>query len=121
MNRENYVYFGEGTANGVGTAAMYPVSHFIGMESASATTAKLYFKPLVNLTDQAADGDNNEEVLITFPNTGTAGNLNFQQICEIIAGAMGGSPSGAMTVIADELNGNFIAPLTAVVDIAPGA
>ena len=113
MNRENYVYFGEGTANGVGTAAMYPVSHFIGMESASATTAKLYFKPLVNLTDQAADGDNNEEVLITFPNTGTAGNLNFAQICEIIA--------GAMTVIADELNGNFIAPLTAVVDIAPGA
>ena len=116
----NYVYFGESTAAAAGTAAMYPVSHFIGMESASATTAKLYFRPLVHIAENSADGDENENVLITFPNTGTAGNLNFAQICEIIAGAMKGSTSGAVTVIADELNGNYISPLTGTVTITVG-
>ena len=117
----NYVYFGEGTAVATGTAQAYPAANFMGIDSASATTAKLYFKPVVNLAANAADGDNNDEVLITFPNTGTAGNLNFQQICEIVCGAINGSkPSGSMTVIADELNGNYIAPLEGVVEIVPG-
>ena len=116
----NYVYFGEGTAAGTGTAQAYPATNFMGIDSASATTAKLYFKPVVNLAANAADGDNNDEVLITFPNTGTAGNLNFQQICEIIAGAMRGNISGSMTVIADQLNGNYISPLESTVTIVPG-
>ena len=120
MKLPNYVYFGEGTADGTGTAQMYPAENFVGIDSADATTAKLYFKPVVNLAANAADGDNNDEVLVTFPNTGTTGNLNFQQICEIIAGAMRGSASGSMTVIADELNGNYIAPLTGTVEIVPG-
>ena len=116
----NYVYFGEGAASGTGTAQAYPAANFMGIDSASATTAKLYFKPVVNLAANAADGDNNDEVLITFPNTGTTGNLNFQQICEIISGAMRGNISGSMTVIADELNGNYISPLTSTVEIVPG-
>ena len=45
----NYVYFGEGTAAGTGTAQAYPAANFMGIDSASATTAKLYFKPVVNL------------------------------------------------------------------------
>ena len=93
----------------------------MGIDSASATTAKLYFKPVVNLAANATDGDNNDEVLVTFPDTGTSGNLNFAQICEIICGAINGSkPSGAMTVIADELNGTYISPLTGTVEIVPG-
>ena len=118
----NYVYFGEGTAAGTGTAQAYPATNFMGIDSASATTAKLYFKPVVNLAANAADGDNNDEVLITFPNTGTAGNLNFAQIAEIVCGAINGSkPSGSMTVIADQLNGNYISPLTSTVTITVGA
>ena len=120
MKLPNYVYFGEGTADGTGTAQMYPAENFVGIDSASATTAKLYFKPVVNLAANAADGDNNDEVLVTFPNTSTTGNLNFQQICEIISGAMRGNISGSMTVIADELNGNYISPLTSTVEIVPG-
>jgi len=120
MKLPNYVYFGEGTAEATGTAQMYPAENFVGIDSASATTAKLYFKPVVNLAANAADGDNNDEVLVTFPDTSVAGNLNFQQICEIIAGALRGNISGSMTVVADELNGNYIAPLTGVVDITPG-
>ena len=116
----NYVYFSESTADGASTAAAYPAENFMGFESASATTGKLYFKPIVNLQYTNTEGDNNEEILVTFPNTGTAGNLNFQQICEIIAGAMRGSASGSMTVIADELNGNYISPLTSTVEIVPG-
>jgi len=114
----NYVYFGEGTAAGAGTAAMYPSNTFIGMESSSATTCTLFFKTLAD-TDA---GDLNETVILTIPNTGTAGNLNFAQICEIVAGAIEGSkPSGSMTVIADELNSNYITPFTGVVEIVPGA
>jgi hypothetical protein len=120
MKLPNYVYFGEGDASTTGTAQMYPADNFVGIDSQSATTAYLYFKPVVNLAANAADGDNNDQVLVTFPNTGTTGNLNFQQICEIIAGAMRGSASGAMTVIADELNGNYISPLTGTVEIVPG-
>ena len=120
MKLPNYVYFGEGTADGTGTAQMYPAENFVGIDSASATTAKLYFKPVVNLAANAADGDNNDEILVTFPTTATATNLNFQQICEIIAGAMTGNISGSMTVIADELNGNYISPLTSTVEIVPG-
>mgnify|MGYP003145900084 CR=1 FL=1 len=117
----NYVYFSEGTAGGTGTAQAYPAANFMGIDSADATTAKLYFKPVVNLAANAADGDNNDEVLITFPNTGTTGNLNFQQICEIVCGAIAGSkPAGSMTVIADELNGIYISPLTSTVEIVPG-
>ena len=120
MKLPNYVYFGEGTADGTGTAQMYPAENFVGKDSASATTAKLYFNPVVNLAANAADGDNNDEILVTFPTTATATNLNFQQICEIIAGAMRGNISGSMTVIADELNGNYISPLTSTVEIVPG-
>ncbi len=120
MKLPNYVYFGEGTAAGTGTAQMYPAENFRGIDSADATTAILYFKPVVNLEANTTDGDNNDAVTVTFPNTGTAGNLNFAQICEIIAGAMRGSASGAMTVIADELNGNYISPLTSTVEIVPG-
>jgi len=120
MKLPNYVYFGESTADGTGTAQMYPAENFRGIDSASSTTAKLYFKPVVNLEANTTDGDNNDEVLVTFPNTGTAGNLNFQQICEIIAGAMRGNISGSMTVIADQLNGNYISPLESTVTIVPG-
>ena len=117
----NYVYFGEATANAAGTAAAYPAANFMGIESASATTAKLYFKPIVHVTDQVGDGDENENVLITFPTTATAGNLNFAQISEIVCGAITGSkPAGAMTVIADQLNGNYIAPLSGTVTITVG-
>mgnify|MGYP003640231990 FL=1 len=117
----NYVYFGESTAAAAGTAAAYPAENFMGIESASATTAKLYFKPIVHVTDNVGDGDENENVLITFPNTGTAGNLNFAQIAEIVCGAINGSkPSGSMTVIADQLNGNYISPLTGTVTITVG-
>ena len=117
----NYVYFSEGTANGAGTAWALPAGNFMGIDSASATTAKLYFKPVVEIGPNSADGDNNDEILITFPNTGVAGNLNFAQICEIVCGAISGSkPSGAMTVIADEANGTYIAPLSGTVTITPG-
>jgi hypothetical protein len=117
----NYVYFSESAASGAGTAAAYPVENFMGFESASATTGRLYFKPIVHVTDQVADGDENENILVTFPNTGTTGNLNFAQIAEIVCGAIRGSkPSGAMTVIADELNGNYISPLTGTVTITVG-
>ena len=118
----NYVYFSEGTANAVGSAAAYPAANFIGFESASVTTGKLYFKALVEGAAGQAAGDDNETVLVTFPNTGTAGNLNFAQIAEIVCGAITGSkPSGAMTVIADEANGNYVSPLTGTVTITAGA
>ena len=117
----NYVYFSESAASGAGTACAYPAENFMGFESASATTGKIYFKPVVNLQYTNTEGDNNEEILVTFPNTGTAGNLNFAQIAEIVCGAINGSkPSGSMTVIADELNGNYISPLEGTVTITAG-
>ena len=118
----NYVYFSEGTVGGAGTAAAYPAGNFMGFESASSTTGKIYFKPIVNLQYTNTEGDNNEEILVTFPDTTTTGNLNFAQISEIVCGAINGSkPSGSMTVIADEANGNYIAPLTGTVTITVGA
>ena len=118
----NYVYFSESSAAGVGTAAAYPAANFIGFESASATTGHLYFKALVEGAAGQAAGDDNETVLVTFPDTGTTGNLNFAQIAEIVCGAINGSkPSGAMTVIADELNGNYVSPLSGTVTITVGA
>jgi hypothetical protein len=117
----NYVYFSEGTVNAANTAMAFPAGTFMGIDFASNTTAKLYFRPVVELGMNAADGDNNEEVLVTFPDVTTAGNINFAGICEILCGAINGSkPSGSMTVIADELNGNYIAPLTGTVTITAG-
>ena len=66
-------------------------------------------------------GDDNETVLITFPNTGTAGNLNYAQICEVISGALQGRNNKNFTVIADQANGNYLYPLTSTVTITPGA
>ena len=121
MKGENYVYFSESSAAGAGTASMYPAANFMGMDSASATTAKLYFKPMVEGAAGQGAGDDNETVLITFPNTGTAGNLNYAQICEVISGALQGRNNKNFTVIADQANGNYLYPLTSTVTITPGA
>ena len=119
----NYVYFSEGTVNAAATAMTLPSANFMGIDFASNTTAKIYFKPVVHLGQGAeADGDENMNVLVTFPNVTTSGNHNFAQICEIITGALVGSkPSGSVTVIADELNSNYISPLTGTVTITAGA
>ena len=117
----NYVYFSEGTVSGAANAVSVPAENFRGIDFASDTTAKLYFKPIVHIEDVVDNGDENMNVLVTFPDVTTSGNLNFAQICEIITGAIEGSkPSGAMTVIADELNGNYISPLTGTVTITAG-
>ena len=119
----NYVYFSEGTVGGAGAAVTVPSTNFMGIDFASNTTAKIYFKPIVHLGQGAeADGDENMNVLVTFPDVTTAGNVNFAGICEIIAGAITGSkPSGSVTVIADELNGNYISPLSGTVTVTPSA
>jgi len=117
----NYVYFSEGTVSGAAAAVTLPAENFMGIDFESDTTAKIYFKPIVHLAANAADGDENMNVLVTFPDVTTSGNLNFAQICEIITGAIVGSkPSGAMTVIADELNSNYISPLTGTVTVTAG-
>ena len=117
----NYVYFSQGTVSGAAAAVTLPAENFMGIDFASNTTAKIYFKPIVHLDANVADGDENMNILVTFPNVTTTGNLNFAQICEIISGAiMGSKPSGAMTVIADELNGNYISPLTGTVTVTAG-
>tara|TARA_R100001224_G_C3909707_1_gene111500 strand:- start:56 stop:418 length:363 start_codon:yes stop_codon:yes gene_type:complete len=118
---KNYVYFSESTHGGAAAAVALPAENFMGIDYASDTTAKIYFKPIVHLTANTTDGDENMNVLVTFPDVTTAGNLNFAQICEVITGAIVGSkPSGAMTVIADELNSNYISPLTGTVTVTAG-
>ena len=119
----NYVYFSQGTVSGAAAAVTVPSTNFMGIDFASDTTAKIYFKPIVHLGQGAeADGDENMNVLVTFPDVTTSGNLNFAQVCEIITGAITGSkPSGAMTVIADELNNNYISPLTGTVTVTASA
>tara|TARA_R110002020_G_scaffold38486_3_gene115673 strand:- start:262 stop:621 length:360 start_codon:yes stop_codon:yes gene_type:complete len=117
----NYVYFSEGTVNAANTAMVMPAGHFMGIDFASNTTAKLYFRPVVEWGASSDNGDNNEEVLVTFPDVTTTGNINFAGICEILCGAINGSrPSGSMTVVADELNGNYISPLTGTVTLTAG-
>ena len=117
----NYVYFSEGTVNAANTAMALPAGNFMGIDFASNTTAKLYFKTVVEIGENSADGDNHDEVLVTFPDVTVSGNINFAGICEILCGAINGSkPSGSMTVIADELNGNYISPLTGTVTLTAG-
>tara|TARA_R110000822_G_scaffold189478_1_gene328483 strand:+ start:391 stop:711 length:321 start_codon:yes stop_codon:yes gene_type:complete len=40
---ERYFYFGEGAVGASGTAAMYPLSAFIGMTAAGATSTSIKF------------------------------------------------------------------------------
>tara|TARA_R110002167_G_scaffold74497_1_gene208447 strand:+ start:733 stop:1101 length:369 start_codon:yes stop_codon:yes gene_type:complete len=119
-NGENYLYFAEASTAAAATGAMYPASRLMGFESTSVTTGTFYFTSLVESSDDVTAGENNETVLVTFPTTATAGNLNFAQIAKIVAGAIQGN-FGGVTVIADETNGEYVAPLTGTVTITAGA
>ncbi len=119
-NGENYLYFAEGSTAAAATAAVYPASRLMGFQSTSVTTGTFYFTSLVESSDDVTAGENNETVLVTFPTTATAGNLNFAQIAKIVAGAVQGN-YGGFTVIADETNSDYISPFTGTVTITAGA
>ena len=120
-NGENYLYFAEGSTAAAATAAMYPASRMVGFQSTSVTTGTFYFESLVESDADVTAGENNETVLVTFPTTATAGNLNFAQIAEIVAGACDGKRGGNFTIVADETNSKYIAPFTSTVTITAGA
>jgi len=80
---ENYLYFGTGAgANATGEAGLYPASSFIGVEPASATTTKIFFKSPINNYEVAYAGD-----VLTVTHADTHATAGSYHRCKIIAQA----------------------------------
>ncbi len=99
MIKESLLYFAEDTTTSDSGGA-YSASAFLGMEVASANTAKLTFKAATNAAAVAT-------VIVSF--TGT-----FKDACKTIAGALN---SNTMTVVADEANGVYLYPFYGTVTV----
>ena len=85
MQKENYLYFAEGTSTSTGTAGMWPTSSFLGVDSLTTGTTNVYFK------DQAGTAAHD---VVTVTHT-TSSNKEFHKaICQFI-------------VVADEENGVY--------------
>ena len=82
---ENYLYFGEGGgANATTEAALYKASSFIGVEPATATTTRIFFKRPIN--DNHATSQVGDYVEVTHADTHATADSYHR--CKIIAEAM---------------------------------
>ena len=90
---EKFLYFKDANDD----AYMYPASNLINVLHDGDTTLKLFFAP--GATNDAADTD-----LVTL----TIDSNKEQEVCEAIVGALNGTHSSGMVVVADALAGVFI-------------
>ena len=115
---ENYLYFGTGAgANATVEAALYPVSKFIGVEPASATTTRIFFESKLNDVD--AGGGVGDFVEVTHADThATAGSYHR---CKLIAKAMaqavnaGPHADGKAISVIDADNGVYFGDITGII------
>lgn len=109
MKGETYIYAANELA-GADDGGVWRASDFMSAEIASASTVELRFKA----------GDNtrkNGVVTLTLPaNLGTTNELKFKAVCKVIAGVLN-QAKGKMLVLADEVNGVYIAPFQGAVSI----
>ena len=107
---EIYLYFGEGGgANATTEAALYKASSFIGVEPASATTTRIFFKSGIN--DNHATAQVGDYVEVTHADTHATASSYHR--CKIIAEAMaqaanaGPHSDGKVISIIDADNGIY--------------
>ena len=118
---ENYLYFGEGGgANATTEAALYKASSFIGVEPASATTTRIFFKSPIN--DNHATAVVGDYVEVTHADThATAGSYHR---CKLIAKAMaqavnaGPHADGKSISVIDADNGVYFGDIASISDDA---
>tara|TARA_R110002012_G_scaffold280882_2_gene469635 strand:+ start:506 stop:880 length:375 start_codon:yes stop_codon:yes gene_type:complete len=118
---ENYVYFSDGDgADATGDAGMWPLSRFIGVSPASATTTEVYFE------GQTGVGDGVDKVVLTHLNSATVlddqadiKGHKCQEVAEVIAQLFNAHPHGGkMFTVADLTNSVFAAGMPAISALA---
>ena len=107
MKTDTYLMF-INALGGSDDAHLHRASTYTAVEIASASTVQFKF-PAGNGSAGTSD------VTLTLPaNLGTTNELKFKHICKILSGAFN-KASGKVLVVADEVNGEYIAPFTGAV------
>ena len=94
---EKFLYFKDANDD----AQLYPASSLLGIIHDADTTLKLRFKSAVTNSATATEID-----LVTL----TIDSNKEQEVCDAIVGALNGTHSSGMVVVADALAGVFIHP-----------
>lgn len=111
MKRSPLLYFSDGTANSADDAFVTKAENFLSMEIASTTTLKLSFKG-------AKVGNSVDTATLTIADLEGTGNTHgFRNACAVVAGILNADVD-KMYIVADELNGKYIAPFTGTTVIA---
>tara|TARA_Y100000356_G_C11000578_1_gene153142 strand:+ start:124 stop:498 length:375 start_codon:yes stop_codon:yes gene_type:complete len=108
---ENYLYFSDGDgADASGDAGMWPLSRFIGVSPASATTTEIYFE------GQTGVGDGVDKVVLTHLNSATVlddqadlKGHKCQQIANVISQLFNAHPHGGRMFTVVDLTNNVSA------------
>jgi len=118
---ENYLYFSDGDgADATGDAGMWPLSRFIGVSPASATTTEIYFE------GQTGVGDGVDKVVLTHLNSATVADdqadikgHKCQQIANVIAELFNAHPHGGrMFTVVDLTNSVSAERMPTISDVA---
>ena len=115
---ENYLYFGTGAgANATLEANAWKASSFIGVEPATATTTRIFFKSGIN--DNHATAQVGDYVEVTHADTHATASSYHR--CKIIADAMaqavnaGPHAGGGVVDVIDEKNGNYFGEIATII------
>ena len=108
---ENYLYFSDGDgADATGDAGMWPLSRFIGVSPASATTTEIYFE------GQTGVGNGVDKVVLTHLNSATVlddqadlKGHKCQQIANVISQLFNAHPHGGRMFTVVDLTNNVSA------------
>lgn len=97
MEKENFLYFAEasGDIGATATQGMWPSSAFLGIDSATTGTTKVYFK------DQTGTAAHD---VVTVTHTTSANKEFHKAICRCV-----NNPKGKFIAVADEANGVYTA------------
>lgn len=97
MEKENFLYFAEasGDIGATATQGMWPSSAFLGIDSATTGTTKVYFK---------SGNNNNTHDVVTVTHTANSNKEFHKAICRCV-----NNPKGKFVAVADEANGVYTA------------
>ena len=109
MKGETYLYFSDELAGTADDTGVFKASDFMSMEIGGAALVDLFFKGAELYNTKAAD------IRLAVPTMDAgAGTSKFKETCKVFSGCLN-KAGGNMLVVADELNGEYVAPFQGAV------
>jgi len=111
MKKETWIYMSDELAGTADDTVVVRGSDFMSMEIGGAALVDLYFKSPELYNTKTCD------VRLALPTLAAgAGTSKFKEACKVVSGALN-SGKGNMLVLADELNGEYVAPFNGTVAV----